>query len=91
MCVWIGDGDPFSIGYQIACADDLYFEWLALTEPAVTAAKVAVAKEIGRQMWIPSTWHRCTLVPLWYMAPLYFGATMVPGTTALWCHYGTWL
>ena len=27
----------------------------------MTAAKVAVAKEIGRQMWIPSTWQLCTL------------------------------
>ena len=83
MCVWIGDGDPFSIGYQIACADDLYFEWLALTEPAVTAAKVAVAKEIGRQMWIPSTWHHCTLVPLWYLALVF--APFSPGATALHC------
>ena len=81
---------PFFKRLPIACADDLYFEWLALTEPSVTAAKVAVAKEIGRQMWIPSTWHHCTLVPLWYLAPLHFGATMVPGASFRsffsWCY-----
>ena len=75
---------PFFKRLPIACADDLYFEWLALTEPSVTAAKVTVAKEIGRQMWIPSTWHHCTLVPLWYLAPLFFGATMVPGSSVWW-------
>merc|ERR1712147_621806 len=37
----------------------------------------------GQRNWSPD-------VDSEYLAPLHFGATMVPGTTALWCHYGTW-